>query len=181
MFRLLHFGQGVGSSGRRPQTSSESIDAETRVTDPHRSNATLTLLDDQHLQGLADFRVAMRRFLAASEAISRSGRVTQQQYQAMLAVRTWKVDGGMAIKDLSETLLLTHHAAVQLVNRLTKAGLAVRAPSRADRRSVLVRLTPGGEALLEKLAALHLAEMLRQEPLLSESLRGLRSLRPNAA
>jgi DNA-binding MarR family transcriptional regulator len=139
------------------------------------------LLDDLDLQGLADFRVAMRRFLAASEAISRSGRVTQQQYQAMLAIRTWRPSDGMTVGDLAETLLLTHHAAVQLVNRLAKAGLAVRTSSRVDRRSVLVTLTPGGEALLEKLAAQHLAEMLRQEPLLSKSLRRLRSLGKESA
>ncbi len=123
----------------------------------------------------------MRRFLAASEAISRNGRVTQQQYQAMLAIRTWRPSDTMTVKDLAETLLLTHHAAVQLVNRLAKAGLASRAPSQLDRRSVLVTLTPGGEALLEKLAAQHLAEMLRQEPLLSKSLRRLRSLRKDDA
>jgi DNA-binding MarR family transcriptional regulator len=136
-------------------------------------------LDPDQLRPLAGFRHAMRRFLAASEAISRAAGITQQQYQAILAIAAW-ADGAMTITDLAEELLLTHHAAVQLVDRLAKAGLAQRAPSAADRRSVELSLTPDGVALLESLAGQHLEEMLRREPALSASLRRLRRLRPDA-
>jgi DNA-binding MarR family transcriptional regulator len=119
----------------------------------------------------------LRRFLAASEAISRGGGVTQQQYQALLAVKTWP-EAAMTMKDLADQLLLTHHAAVQLVNRLAKAGLAERAPSSEDRRNVLLRLTAQGDVLVGQLAAEHLKEMQRQEPLLSRSLRKLRAISP---
>ncbi|HZC16161.1 MAG TPA: MarR family transcriptional regulator [Caulobacteraceae bacterium] len=132
-------------------------------------------LDLEHYQGLAGFRLALRRFLAASEAISKRAGVTQQQYQAMLAVRTWPSEA-MTMKDLSEQLLMTHHAAVQLVDRLAKAGLVERSPSPTDRRSVLLALTPNGLALVDRLAAQHLEEMLRQEPLLARSLRQLRRM-----
>jgi DNA-binding MarR family transcriptional regulator len=134
------------------------------------------VLDPDRFLPLASFRHAMRRFLAASETISREAGVTQQQYQAMLAIAAWP-GGGMSMKDLSEELLLTHHAAVQLVDRLAKAGLAQRARSRVDRRSVELSLTKSGEVLLNHLASLHLAEMLRREPALSSSLRRLRKLR----
>jgi DNA-binding MarR family transcriptional regulator len=117
----------------------------------------------------------LRRFVAASEVINRAAGVTQQQYQAMLAIKT-RPSEAMPVKDLAEQLLLTHHAAVQLVNRLAKAGLAERSPSVEDRRSVLLKLTPTGEALLDDLASKHLDEMLRQEPLLSQSLRSLKRL-----
>jgi DNA-binding MarR family transcriptional regulator len=117
----------------------------------------------------------MRRFLAASEAISRAAGVTQQQYQALLAIQAWSPEA-MTMKDLADQLLLTHHAAVQLVNRLTKAGLAARAPSPSDGRSVLLQLTPAGTALVDALASQHLEEMLRQEPLLTRSLRKLRRM-----
>lgn len=133
-------------------------------------------LDPDRFLPLASFRHALRRFLAASETISRNAGVTQQQYQAMLAIAAWP-GGAMSVKDLSEDLLLTHHAAVQLVDRLAKAGLARRAPSSIDRRSVELSLTEDGAALLEDLASLHLAEMLRREPALSTSLRRLRRLR----
>jgi DNA-binding MarR family transcriptional regulator len=132
-------------------------------------------LDPERLEGLAGFRYALRRFLAASETISRQAGVTPQQYQALLAVKVWSGDA-MAIKELAEQLLLTHQAAVQLVDRLARAGLAEREPSREDRRSVLIRLTPKGEATLDELAARHLEKMLGQEPLLTESLKRLRKL-----
>lgn len=132
-------------------------------------------LDPEHYEGLAGFRFALRRFLAASEAISRRAGVTQQQYQVMLAIKTWPAEA-MTMKDLAEQLLLTHHAAVQQVDRLAKAGLVERTPSPTDRRSVLVALTPAGMALVDALAGQHLEEMLRQEPLLARSLRQLRKM-----
>src|ERR1700761_9295096 len=100
-------------------------------------------MDADGYKGLAGFRYALRRFLAASEAISREGGVTPQQYQALLAIKS-RPEAGMAMKELAEQLLLTHHAAVQLVDRLGKAGLAERERSREDRRSVLLKLTPRG-------------------------------------
>ena len=133
-------------------------------------------LNPDRLQALAGFRHAMRRFLAASEAISKAAGITQQQYQAMLAIAAW-TGPPMTIRDLSDELLLTHHAAVQLVDRLAKADLAQRAASAADRRSVELSLTPAGAALLEGLVLQHQDEMLKREPALTVSLRRLRGLK----
>jgi DNA-binding MarR family transcriptional regulator len=132
-------------------------------------------LDPDRFRALAGFRHALRRFLAASEAISKGAGVTQQQYQAMLAIAAWP-SGAMSMKDLADELLLTHHAAVQLVDRLAKAGLARRTPSAVDRRSVELSLTGEGAALLDELATLHLDEMLKRKPALGASLRRLRPL-----
>jgi DNA-binding MarR family transcriptional regulator len=132
-------------------------------------------LDPDRLKGLSGFRHALRRFLSASELISRTAGVTQQQYQALLAIKAAD-SGEMTMGDLAETLLLTHHAAVQLVDRLTKAGLAQRTPSQEDRRAVLLTLTQHGDVLVETLAERHLEEMLRQEPALRRSLNKLRRL-----
>jgi DNA-binding MarR family transcriptional regulator len=132
-------------------------------------------LDPERFKGLSGFRYALRRFLSASEVISRAAGVTQQQYQALLAIKA--TDGGeMTMGDLAETLLLTHHAAVQLVDRLTKAGLAQRTQSQEDRRAVLLTLTQQGDDLVETLADRHLEEMLRQEPARRRSLNKLRRL-----
>jgi DNA-binding MarR family transcriptional regulator len=131
-------------------------------------------LNPESYEALAVFRSALRSFLAGSEAISREAGVTPQQYQAMLAIRT-RPNATMAMKELAEQLLLTHHAAVQMVDRLAKAGLASREASTADRRLVLLKLTPKGEALLDQLAERHLEVMLRQEPQLSAALKDLRS------
>jgi DNA-binding MarR family transcriptional regulator len=134
-------------------------------------------LEEETYRGLAAFRFALRQFIAASETINRGAEITQQQYQAMLAIRTWPYEA-MSMKDLSEQLLLAHHATVQLVDRLARAGLAERRPSARDRRSVELLLTARGAKLLDELAALHLAEMMRLEPMLSSSLRRLRRISP---
>jgi DNA-binding MarR family transcriptional regulator len=132
-------------------------------------------LDEEQYRGLAGFRFALRQFIAASETISRAAGITQQQYQAMLAIKTWPYEN-MSMKDLAEQLLLSHHAAVQLVDRLAKAGLAERRASTGDRRSVHLDLTARGAGVLDELAAMHLAEMLRQEPVLMSSLRRLKRI-----
>ncbi|MGH6970104.1 MAG: MarR family winged helix-turn-helix transcriptional regulator, partial [Caulobacteraceae bacterium] len=126
-------------------------------------------------KGLSGFRLAMRRFTAASEVISREAGVTQQQYQVMLAIKA-SDEVGLAMKDLAEELLLRPHGAVQLVDRLAAAGLVARRQSKVDRRVVRVCLTDQGDLLLDRLAEKHLAEMLRQEPDLRRSLNRLRKL-----
>ena len=130
-------------------------------------------LTPEWYESLAGFRSALRRFLAGSEAISREAGGTPPQYQAMLAIRT-RPNATMAMKELAEQLLLTHHAAVQMIDRLSKAGLAIREASTSDRRLVLLKLTAKGEALLDQLAERHLEVMLRHEPQLSAALKDLR-------
>ena len=137
-------------------------------------------LDGACFVELAGFRLALRRFLAGAEAISKAAGVTQQQYQALLAIKTWP-SHAMSMGDLAEQLLLTHHATVQLVNRMANAGLAVRRPSPIDRRSVHLALTPRGDGLIDSLAAEHLCEVLRQEAALTRSLRRLKRVAPNVA
>lgn len=133
--------------------------------------------DPERFAGLASFRSALRHFLAASEAISRAGGITAQQYQALLAIGCGP--DPMTMKDLAEHLLLQQHAATQMVDRLQKAGLVDRRPSPADGRSVVLNLTGPGAQLLTDLAEQHLAEMLKQEPLLSRSLRRLKHGAPD--
>jgi DNA-binding MarR family transcriptional regulator len=126
-------------------------------------------LDPAVFQGLSGFRYALRRFLAASERICRASELTAQQYQALLAIKAG--DGtDMSIRHLADQLLLTHHAAVQMIDRLQTDGLAARKSSEKDRRVALLSLTEKGQALIERLAAEHLEELLRQAPLLRTSL-----------
>ena len=132
-------------------------------------------MDFQQYQGLAGFRYALRQFVAASEVINREAGITQQQYQALLVVKTHEGDA-LSIGAFADQLLLTHHAAVQLVDRLAKAGLAERTRSAEDRRTVHLTLTGRGEVLLDELAAKHLNEILRQEPLLTASLKRLKGV-----
>ena len=133
-------------------------------------------LDPAIFRQLSGFRFALRRFLAASESLCRASGLTMQQYQALLAIKA--CDGDEAsVRYLADQLMLTHHAAVQMVDRLAAAGMARRQTSQRDRRMVLLELTEAGEAL----AAQHLDEILRQEPLLRRSLEELRKKRAAGA
>ena len=80
------------------------------------------------------------------------------------------------IRDLADQMLLRHHGAVQLVDRLCKAGLARRTRSAEDRRGVLVALTAKGTRLLDRLARAHRNELMKHESLLAESLIRLRHI-----
>jgi DNA-binding MarR family transcriptional regulator len=132
-------------------------------------------LDANVYEGLARFRYALRRFLAFSEAVTRSAGVTPQQYQALLVIKS-APEGATMIKGLADQMLLQHHGAVQLIDRLVNADLVERRHSPTDGRSVLVAMTAKGESLLEQLASSHIKELLKQEPLLAESLKRLRRM-----
>lgn len=141
------------------------------ITDPPQQAP----LDRASYEDLANFRLALRRFLAFSDVAAGSAGVTSQQYQAMLAIKA-SPDEALAMKDLADQLLLAPHGAVQLVNRLELLKLVARRESATDRRSVLVYLTVQGDTLLQRLVTDHLVELNRQKPLLAESLRRLRAI-----
>lgn len=142
------------------------------VHDGHETQAGLA---QGIYDGLAGARLAMRRFLAFSEATLADAKVTSQQYQAMLVIKASPV-GQIMVRELAEQMLIQHHGAVQLVDRLSAAGLVERIPSADDKRSVLITLTSTGERVLDSLARIHLQGMLTHEQLLVESLLQLRRL-----
>ncbi|HEY2481932.1 MAG TPA: MarR family transcriptional regulator [Caulobacteraceae bacterium] len=132
-------------------------------------------LKPSHFERLARFRRGMRQFLSSSEVIAQTRGVTTQQYQAMLEIKA-RPDGEVSVGDLAEGMLMQHHSAVQLADRLQDAGLVERQRSPTDARSVLLTLTPAGDALVTQLVAEHLRELRRCEPLLANSLRQLRRI-----
>lgn len=125
-------------------------------------------------EGLAAFRLALRRFLAFSETATAAAGVTSQQYQALLVIKTH--EGAVMVREFAEHMLLQPHGAVQMIDRLAAAGLVERAHSPTDGRSVLVSLTPKGSRVLADLAGQHVEALLAQEPLLAESLARLRQI-----
>jgi len=110
---------------------------------------------DDDYRALAAWRYALRRFLAASEEITRSAGVSPTQYQLLLFIRG---DPGRAptIADLAERLQIRHQSAVGLVDRCEAAGLVRRRRDESNRRRVFVTMTRRGAALLERLASEHL-------------------------
>ena len=135
-----------------------------------RAEAPSAAVTQQDYEALAAFRHAMRRFLAFSEAAARAAGLTAQQHQAILAIKGQGPDAPMSVGDLAEHLVIRHHSAVELVDRLASAGLVRRAEDAGDRRRVGLRLTEKAEAVLMGLSATHLGELRRSRALLANLL-----------
>jgi len=117
------------------------------------------------LQELARFRHELRVFLHVSETAARDAGLTPAQHQLLLAVAGWGGDRPPTVGEVADLLLVRHHSAVELVGRAEEAGLVVRRPDPIDARRQQVALTPSGENRLDRLAALHRAELRRfREP-----------------
>lgn len=126
-----------------------------------------TPLTKEDFEALARFRFGIRRYLRFSEEIVRKLGLTPQQYQAMLALKGFPDREWATIGELADRLQLRHHTVVELVNRAQAQGLLERVPHPADARSVRVVLTPDGESILGRLAALHRDELERMGDVLA--------------
>jgi DNA-binding MarR family transcriptional regulator len=115
-------------------------------------------------QALADFRFEIRRFLNFSERLVHAAGMEPQQHQALLAIKGLPAHRVATIGVLAERLLIQHHSAVELVNRLEAKGLLRRARSAADRREVVLTLSRRGETLLKQLTRPHHKELRSARP-----------------
>ncbi len=115
-------------------------------------------------QALADFRYALRQFLAFSGGAAKSVGLTPQQHQAMLSIIGAPEGQAVTIGFLAERLLLKHHSTVELVDRLVEIDLVTRESDGGDRRKVLLSLTPKAKRLLTKLSSAHIEELRRIRP-----------------
>ena len=98
---------------------------------------------------IADFRVALRTFVARSDAIVREVGLTSQRYLLLLVIKGAPDRSERArFTDVAERLSLDRTTVTELVARAERAGLIRREPSEDDRRAVYLRLTTEGEARL---------------------------------
>ena len=125
---------------------------------------------DADYRALADFRYQIRRYLNFGEQAARAAGTEPQQYQALLAIKGAPPGQEPTIGYLAEQLQIQHHSAVELTDRLEEHRMIRRLRSRADRREVLLRLTPHGESLLQRLSLAHRAELRLAGPKLLEAL-----------
>jgi DNA-binding MarR family transcriptional regulator len=119
---------------------------------------------------LAEFRYDIRRFLNFSEGTVHAAGIEPQQHQAMLAIKGLPAHRVATISVLAERLLIQHHSAVELVNRLEAKGLIRRARGIADRREVVLTLSARGEKVLKHLTQPHRAELQSAAPKLIRAL-----------
>ena len=126
-------------------------------------------LTDADYAALADFRYALRQFLAFSERRAAGFGLTPQQHQALLAIRGAS-QITVTIGYVAERLALKPHSATGLIDRLETLGLVTRRPSPADGRQALLELTSKAETLLHQLSEAHRDEIMRLRPMLTELL-----------
>jgi len=126
--------------------------------------------DRNKLQTLADFRYALRQFLHFSEQAATAAGLHPQQHQLMLQIAG--ASGGVetTVSYIAERLGLRHHSAVELSSRCEDAGLIEKHKDNADRRCVVLLLTPKGERILRDLSEDHARELRDLLPLLTGTL-----------
>ena len=134
------------------------------------------VLPDDAYRRLLALRTGLRRFEHWSEAQARAAGLTPAQHQLLLAVRGHEDPRGPRVGDVAEQLLLRHHSTVGLVDRAEAAGLLRRVRDQGDHRVVRLQLTPGGEARLAALSALHVEELRRLARQLPETWEALPDL-----
>lgn len=116
---------------------------------------------------LAEFRYQLRKFLAFSETAAQETGLTSQQHQALLAIKGFSNSEPISVGDLARFLLIRHHTAVELMDRMTKLGLLSRVVDADDGRRVLVKLTRKGEQKLRTLSKIHFEELRSASPALT--------------
>jgi DNA-binding MarR family transcriptional regulator len=138
-----------------------------------------TAISDADYARLAELRHALRLFSSFSERAAQAAGLSSTQHQALLAIRGFGRRTPLSIGELAERLLIRHHSAVGLVQRLIASGYVARAKDPGDARRVHLELRPRGEKLLARLTAAHRDELRRIGPELGALLDALR--RPNPA
>lgn len=120
---------------------------------------------------LAQFRYELRRFQAFSGAAAKQSGLTARQHQVLLAIRGFSSREPISVGDLARYLLIRHHTAVELVDRMVKLEILSRSVDPRDARRVLVQLTKEGERRLQRLSRIHLEELRAIGPALTKILK----------
>lgn len=99
---------------------------------------------------------AYQSFANYSEAFVRQYDLTSAQFDVIATLGNTQ---GMSMGDIGEKTLITKGTLTGVVDRLTKKGLVTREVPPENRRSVIVKLTPDGETLFQKVFPAHIADM----------------------
>jgi DNA-binding MarR family transcriptional regulator len=122
------------------------------------------VLGQTDFEHLLELRAGLRRFLRWSEEQAKAAGLTATKHQLLLAVRGHPDPAGPTIGDLARYLVLRHHSAVGLVDRVVRDGLVRRTRDSASKSVVRVTLTPAGADKLGALADAHLQEIAHLAP-----------------
>jgi DNA-binding MarR family transcriptional regulator len=97
---------------------------------------------------------ALRGLLACRDAFGRALHLTASQFAVLMGVAYRQKRQGVSIRDLADHISLAPTHVTTDVGRMIRKGYLVKRPSPSDRRSVLVSLSPKGEAAITGVAPL---------------------------
>lgn len=119
-------------------------------------------LTAEDYRALAEFRHALRQFLAFSEKAAVSAGFTPVQHQALLAIKGMSDIGHVSVGELAKWLGIRPNSCLELVERLKDLGLVSKRSDRADHRRMIVKLTARAERKLAALSVVHRDELRRR-------------------
>lgn len=100
---------------------------------------------------VAEFRVALGRFLHETERVARECGITPRWYVLLLLIKgAPDLSERSTVTELADRLGLAQSSATELVHRAEDAGLLHREPSEQDGRVAYLRLTAEGEERLAR-------------------------------
>ena len=120
------------------------VDAETRVHDDHHLSVRLWLRMLSCTNRIENF---VRQNLQANFD------TTLPRFDLMAQLE--RAPQGLKMSELSQRMMVTGGNVTGITDQLAKEGLVIRDTDPADRRSITVRLTPGGLTLVRRMAAAH--------------------------
>src|SRR5271154_5933703 len=77
-------------------------------------------------RALAEFRFQLRVFQRVIEQAAREEGIQPQHHQLLLAIKGLPADVLPSIQTLAERMQTAHHSAVELIDRVSKAGYVTR-------------------------------------------------------
>jgi len=110
----------------------------------------------------------VRRHAALDAGLDMAG------YELLLAVKAFPKGANPNISTIGKYLMLQHRVTARVVKRLARQGLLRTQRGHDDRRCLALRLTPGGQRLLDRIARKSIAKLATDGPPLAASLRRLR-------
>jgi DNA-binding MarR family transcriptional regulator len=98
----------------------------------------------EELESVAALRMALRRFLNATDAVTAAHGLTPRQYDLLAVLHSPSEEAGLTSTTIADRLGLSRSATTELVTRASTAGLIVRSGDEDDARMKHVAPTPEG-------------------------------------
>jgi DNA-binding MarR family transcriptional regulator len=133
------------------------------------------MIPKQVYEQLAEVRYKIRKYIRVSEAAARRSGITPKQHQLMLAIKGYPGREYATPSEIAERLQITKHACVELIQRCETTGLVTKEDNPRDARSIHISISPRGKKVLNKITALHIAQIKESDvfTILPDPLQGM--------